>query len=129
MADQKKKRAYAAQAYEFGANTVPPSNAAPASIPGLGMPAQGMGMGMPQSPPDPLAGQFGQMNLGPQPVQQVTPQMQQQPATTTHLNQLFPSDLISQVPQTADSSSGLMLTRPRSHSMSRSLTCLPRPCK
>jgi protein transport protein SEC24 len=113
MADHKKKRAYAAQAYEFGANA-PPTGGAPApAIPGMGMPA---------SPQGDLAGQFGQMNIGAgqqpgpapvggyqppqagyqppgyqqpgvqQQVQQVTPQA----PTTAHLNQLFPSDLIQQ---------------------------------
>ncbi|KAF2195243.1 COPII component protein [Zopfia rhizophila CBS 207.26] len=87
----KKKRAYAAQAYDFGANAgvqtgAPPPGGAP--IPSVGMPAPGI----PQSPQDPLVQQFGQMNLGPQPVQ-VTPQMQ--PAAA-HLNQLYPTDLVSQ---------------------------------
>lgn len=98
MAPKKKER-YAGAAYDFGANAVgttgpPPMGGPPqSSIPGLGMPAQGI----PQSPQDPLAGQFGQMNLGgpPQQAQQVTPQLQQQPAAA-HLNQLFPTDLVSQ---------------------------------
>lgn len=109
MADHKKKRAYAAQAYDFGANAQP-AGAAPAGIPGVTpsqgmMPSPGLQPGFqPGYPPqggyqppgqDQLAGQFGQMNLGPQQpaVQQVTPQ----PPTTAHLNQLFPSDLIQQV--------------------------------
>jgi protein transport protein SEC24 len=103
MADHKKKRAYAAQAYEFGANAAPPGGAAPPLVPAPGQ-------------ADNLAGQFGQMNLGAQQpgyqqpgyqqpgyqqpgyqqpgVQQVQPQA---PAAATQLNQLFPSDLIQQV--------------------------------
>ncbi|KAF2271666.1 COPII component protein [Westerdykella ornata] len=100
----KKKRAYAQQAYEFGANAVPPAGGAPAPL----MPGEAFGQGIPA--PDNLAGQFGQMNLGPQqpgyqqpgyqqpgyqqPIpQQVQPQA---PAAAAHLNQLFPSDLIQQ---------------------------------
>jgi protein transport protein SEC24 len=99
MADHKKKRAYAAQAYEFGANAAPAAGAAPPLVPAPGQ-------------ADNLAGQFGQMNLGAQQpgypqqpayqqpgyqqpgVQQVQPQA---PAAATQLNQLFPSDLIQQV--------------------------------
>ncbi|KAF2796541.1 COPII component protein [Melanomma pulvis-pyrius CBS 109.77] len=103
MAEQKKKRAYAAQAYDFGANSVGSGPPPPqSSIPGVGMPMQQQGFqpgiqqgipqqGMPQSPLDPLAQGFGQMNLGGQP-QQVTPQMQQ----PGHLNPLLTTDLVTQ---------------------------------
>lgn len=83
-AAHKKKRAYAAQAYDFGANAGLAAGAAqPAAVPTVGMP---------QSPQEPLAAQFGQMNLGPQPVQQA-PQMQPPPQ---NLNQLYPTDLVTQ---------------------------------
>jgi protein transport protein SEC24 len=109
MAEHKKKRAYAAQAYEFGANAVPAAGGAPAPL----VPGVGMGQGMPAV--DNLAGQFGQMNMGaPQPVgyqqpgyqqpgyqapglQQPVQVQPQAPAAAAHLNQLFPSDLMQQV--------------------------------
>lgn len=84
-AAHKKKRAYAAQAYDFGANA---GLAAGAAQPAATIPA----VGIPQSPQEPLAAQFGQMNLGLQPVQQA-PQMQPPPQ---HLNQLYPTDLVTQ---------------------------------
>jgi len=120
---QKKKRAYAQQAYEFGQNAgAPPGSAAgqpPPMMPGYRAPgaatpsyggtaaapgydaspapaqygvppAQGYGAPGPQ---DQLAGQFGQMNLG---QQQVPSQPQQSMQSQAHVNQLFPSDLISQ---------------------------------
>ncbi|KAF2012139.1 COPII component protein [Aaosphaeria arxii CBS 175.79] len=124
MAD-KKKRAYAAQAYEFGANAQganapqpgqayglgQPGYGAPAQTygqpsPGFVQPAQGYGQppaqgygqpapgyGQPagQSPHDPLAQQFGQMNLSPQ-ATQVTPQQ----ATQNAQNPLVGSDLLQQ---------------------------------
>lgn len=89
-APQKKKRAYAAQAYEFGANTGAAAGTPPAMVP----PAGGA--------VDPLAGQFGQMNLGAQqapqqPMMQPMQTMQQppMPAQTAQLNQLVTTDLIS----------------------------------
>jgi hypothetical protein len=113
MAEQKKKRAYAAQAYDFGANSVgsappPPYNTgmgAPMQqgIPqqgfapqqgfvSQGAPQQGFQPGIqPQSPIDPLAQGFGQMNLGGQP-QQVTPQAQ----APGHVNPLLTTDLVTQ---------------------------------
>jgi protein transport protein SEC24 len=118
---QKKKRAYAAApAYEFGANVglqqgQPPPMMGPAGMAAPAMPMAGqMGaqpmqghpmapqMGM-ASPPglipqdDPLANQFGQMNLQNQnqPMGQ-QPQQQQQRQTPLAQNQLYPSDLISQ---------------------------------
>ncbi|KAK3052245.1 hypothetical protein LTS18_012307 [Coniosporium uncinatum] len=131
---QKKKRAYAQQAYEFGQNAgAPPGSAAgqppPPMMPGYGTPgaaapsyggaaaapgygaspapaqygaspAQGYGAphapgygAPPPGPQDQLAGQFGQMNIG---QQQVPPQPQQSMQSQAHINQLFPSDLISQ---------------------------------
>lgn len=120
-ATHKKKRAYAAQAYDFGANAAAAAPLQPAmmgaggmpqpGMPQVGMPQVGMSqagvpkMGYPQTsypqagypqpgypqvgmPQDQLAGQFGQMNI--QEKQQLPPQMQ------PHLNQLYPSDLISQ---------------------------------
>lgn len=89
---QKKKRAYAAQAYDFGANAAGAGAAAPPPI------------GAPQV--DPLAGQFGQMNLGGQPQQPMMQQpmqpmqpMQhmppQMPPQQTQLNQLVTTDLMS----------------------------------
>ncbi|KAK7552484.1 hypothetical protein IWX46DRAFT_344113 [Phyllosticta citricarpa] len=91
-APQKKKRAYAAQAYEFGANTGAAAGTPPAMVP-------------PAGAVDPLAGQFGQMNLGAQQPQQQQQQpmmqpmqtMQQppMPAQTAQLNQLVTTDLIS----------------------------------
>ncbi|KAF2876341.1 COPII component protein [Massariosphaeria phaeospora] len=103
MADRK-KRQYADAGYTFGPNAtaghiprpgerqdglgpvVPTQGVPQPGIPGV----QGVPPGMPMSPPDPLAGQFGQMNLGPQPTQ-VTPQA---PATAASLNQLYPTDLL-----------------------------------
>jgi protein transport protein SEC24 len=94
----KKKRAYAAQAYDFGANAQPAGGApAPIGAPigaSMGVPLGGAPVvGSPQVPQDPLAPQFGQMNLGPQPVQPQAPQMQAPPL---QLNQLYPTDLVSQ---------------------------------
>jgi protein transport protein SEC24 len=126
---QKKKRAYAAApAYEFGGNAGlqqgqppppmmgPGQMAAPAmggvplggqqmgAQPMLGQPMGAQPMGM-ASPPglipqdDPLASQFGQMNIqnqqpmGQMPQQQAQQQSRQVPLTQ---NQLYPSDLISQ---------------------------------
>jgi protein transport protein SEC24 len=127
QAQQKKKRAYAQQAYEFGANTSLPQGQAVPPMMG-GVPAQPIGMGaqqVPLAPQDQLANQFGQINLQQQqqpqgypqqpmqqPMQQPTmqqpiqqqhqhqhqqQQQQQQQATGyANLNQLQPSDLISQ---------------------------------
>lgn len=131
MAEHKKKRAYAQQAYEFGANAVPAAGAPAPLMPGqmgIGqpMPAQGM-----PSPADGLAGQFGQINLGAgQPIQpgysqagyqqpgyqqpgyqapgyqqpgiQQVQTQPQAPAVASHMNQLFPSDLIQQVSNGAE---------------------------
>ncbi|KAF2402266.1 COPII component protein [Trichodelitschia bisporula] len=91
----KKKRAYAAQAYEFGQNAalqqqqqpMPVLGQVPAQMPAVGMPPLGV---PPPGPQDPLAQQFGQMNIQSQP--QVPPGVQAAP----QLNQLYPSDLISQ---------------------------------
>jgi protein transport protein SEC24 len=101
-AQQKKKRAYAAQAYEFGGNAQgqqqqppPPAQPAYGAAPGYGQPMSTPQMpAAPQMPAgDQLASQFGQMNIQSQ--QPAAPQpMQHQPPT--HMNQLFPSDLISQ---------------------------------
>ncbi|KAF2102047.1 COPII component protein [Rhizodiscina lignyota] len=109
----KKKRAYAAQAYDFGGNAAltPPQGGPPmgSPIPPMGQPMQpGMQPGMqpvmqpgiqpgiqPSIPQQPLDQQFGQMNLGgapPAPMQQ----QQQMPPQQTPLNQLYPSDLIGQ---------------------------------
>jgi hypothetical protein len=140
MAEQKKKRAYAAQAYEFGANA--PAAGAPGQTASFGMPPA---PGIPQGPQDNLAGQFGQMNLGgapaPQPgypapqtgysqpgyqgpgIQQVTPQ---QPTVGAHLNQLIPSDLIQQVCGASKLLEDYMLTQ-CSPSMCWSWTSLPHP--
>lgn len=102
MAEHKKKRdRYAGAAYEFGANAglsgAGMGAAASPAAPQYGVPAQGYSPGIPMSPPgqDPnaLGQQFGQMTLGPQPVQ-VTPQMQ--PTAQMQQNQLYPSDLIAQ---------------------------------
>ncbi|KAF2007884.1 COPII component protein [Amniculicola lignicola CBS 123094] len=101
MADHKKKRAYAAQAYDFGANAglqtgAPPAGMGappPPAIPGLMNTAPAAAPL--QAPQDNLAGQFGQMNLGPQQPAQVAPQQMQQQAPT-QLNQLYPTDLVSQ---------------------------------
>lgn len=113
MAEQKKKRAYAAQAYDFGANSVGSAPPAPYN-PGMGAPMQqgipqqgfpsqqgfvpqgapqqGFQPGIqPQSPIDPLAQGFGQMNIGGQP-QQVTPQAQ----APGHVNPLLTTDLVTQ---------------------------------
>ena len=115
MSEPKKKRAYAAQAYEFGANAagapgggVPqppapgygaPQAAYPAQQTGYGAPQQGYGapvpaygQPVPQSPQEPLAQQFGQMNLGPGPAPaQVMPQ-----STQNSQNPLVGSDLMQQ---------------------------------
>ena len=114
---QKKKRAYAAQAYEFGGNAGQPGQQ-PAGVPpqaygGYGQPMATPPMGAPQmgapqmgapqmggvppmgavpqvaGSPD-LASQFGHMNIHSQPP--AAPAMQ----APQHLNQLFPSDLMSQ---------------------------------
>jgi protein transport protein SEC24 len=117
----KKKRAYAAQAYEFGGNAagqlpsqgpppvmggpamgVPYSGGAPAmggftggapampptGAPSMGAPTMGQQPIQPTSP-ELLSSQFAQMNVQPQ-----APQPGQAPPQ--HMNQLFPSDLISQ---------------------------------
>lgn len=107
MADRKKRDRYAGAAYEFGANANPNAGLGGAPVPPpvgggappaqYGMPAQGYSPGIPLSPqPDPnaLNQQFGQMNLGPQPVQ--VPQQMQQPTAQVQQNQLYPSDLIAQ---------------------------------
>jgi protein transport protein SEC24 len=115
MAEQKKKRAYAAQAYDFGANSVGSAPPPPPFSPGMGAPMQQQGIPQqgfppqqgfvsqgappqgfppgiqPQSPIDPLAQGFGQMNLGGQP-QQVTPQTQ----APGHVNPLLTTDLVTQ---------------------------------
>jgi protein transport protein SEC24 len=110
-APQKKKRAYAAQAYEFGANTPqqnvqqPPGPAygafgtQPIASPQLGGPqvgAPGVVGGQPPipgpGPTDQLANQFGQMNVQTQPPTQAPPLM----AQNQNMNQLYPSDLINQ---------------------------------
>ena len=89
-APQKKKRAYAAQAYDFGANTGAAAAAPPSMVPPAGAGAM-----------DPLAGQFGQMNLGAQQAQQPMMQpmqsMQQppMPAQTSQLNQRVTTALSS----------------------------------
>jgi protein transport protein SEC24 len=104
-AQAKKKRAYAAQAYEFGGNAagqqqqqqpqqLSPQPAYGGAAPAYGqpMPIQPMGtpqMASPQAPGADLSQQFGQMNI------QAQPQAPAQ-AAAPHLNQLFPSDLISQ---------------------------------
>lgn len=92
-AGHKKKRAYAQQAYEFGANAPGQLHTPLAAQPPLapGQPAAGYPV-----PQDPLANQMSQMNLGPQ-----------QPAPAPHMappvaptqpqgavNQLYPSDLL-----------------------------------
>jgi protein transport protein SEC24 len=120
----KKKRAYAQQAYEFGANASQQQAQGSAPIMG-GVGAQQMGIGaqqMPQNPQDHLANQFGQMNLQQpqqpqqqqqsyqpytQQPQQPIPQQMQQPVQQqqqqqmpgmgmANQNQLLPSDLMSQ---------------------------------
>lgn len=116
MSEPKKKRAYAAQAYEFGANAagapgaggVPqppapgygaPQAAYPAQQTGYGAPQAGYGapvpaygQNVPQSPQQPLDQQFGQMNLGPGPAPaQVMPQSIQ-----NSQNPLVGSDLMQQ---------------------------------
>ena len=123
---QKKKRAYAQQAYEFGANASMQQGQALPPMMGGGLPAQPLGMGaqqMPQAPQDQLANQFGQMNLQQQeqqqqqqpqgypqqsmqqPLQQQMQQPMQQPIQQqqqqsnvgyANQNQLLPSDLIGQ---------------------------------
>ena len=126
---QKKKRAYAAApAYEFGGNVglqqgqPPPPMMGPGAMATAGyggvapMAGQPMGaqpmLGQPQmgmaSPPglipldDPLASQFGQMNLqnqqqmGQMPQQQAQQMQQQSRQIPLTQNQLYPSDLISQ---------------------------------
>jgi protein transport protein SEC24 len=108
---KKKKRGYAAQAYEFGGNAAgqqppppqqqlspQPAYGGAAPMYGSPMPIQPMG-GTPQMPQTPqqqapggqdhLSQQFGQMNIQAQPQ---APTQGQAP----HMNQLFPSDLISQ---------------------------------
>jgi protein transport protein SEC24 len=110
----KKKRAYAQQAYEFGGNVPqqqsqgppPMMGGMPAGAPLGGVPALGSPIGQNQplmgapsmgqplmqaNSPEQLSSQFGQMNIQSQP--QASHQGQQ-PAQ--NLNQLFPSDLISQ---------------------------------
>ena len=92
MEAPKKKRAYAAGAYEFGANSAMqagPPPGAPMPMAGGAMPPGPEGQQVPQ---EQLTQQFGQIQLGPQPVQ-VTPQMQQ-PAT--QMNQLIATDLVLQ---------------------------------
>lgn len=109
-APQKKKRAYAAQAYEFGANAPnaaaqqPPGpaygafGAQPIASPQLGGPQLGtppvMGGG-PQVPAsqDHLANQFGQMNIQNQAAPHQAPPVN---APSANMNQLYPSDLINQ---------------------------------
>ncbi|KAJ9665203.1 COPII subunit [Coniosporium apollinis] len=90
----KKKRAYAAQAYDFGAgaNTIQQQQPPPL-IPVA--PAM-------MQPQEQLTAQFGQMNFGGQPQQPIPPQMQaapqqmQPPPQHSALNQLYPTDIISQ---------------------------------
>ncbi|KAJ9648727.1 COPII subunit [Coniosporium tulheliwenetii] len=90
----KKKRAYAAQAYDFGAgaNTIQQQQPPPL-IPVA--PAM-------MQPQEQLTAQFGQMNFGGQPQQPIPPQMQaapqqmQPPPQHSVLNQLYPTDIISQ---------------------------------
>lgn len=95
----KKKRAYAAQAYDFGANAQPAGAPVslgaipPGGIPPVGMPPVGIPQ-IPQSPTEQLAPQFGQMNLGSQSVQQA-PQMQPS-LRAQNQNQLYPTDLVTQ---------------------------------
>lgn len=110
---KKKKRGYAAQAYEFGGNAagqqplqpqqqLPPQPAYGGAAPMYGSPMPIQPMGTPMAAPqmqaapqqmqgsqDHLSQQFGQMNIQAQP--QAPPQAQ-----APHMNQLFPSDLISQ---------------------------------
>ncbi|KAF1809366.1 COPII component protein [Eremomyces bilateralis CBS 781.70] len=93
-AGHKKKRAYAQQAYEFGANAAgqqPPLAQAPLA-PQAGVGQAGVGYPAPQ---EPLSAQMSQMNLGPQPVPppQMAPQMQA-PQPQGLMNQLYPSDLL-----------------------------------
>jgi protein transport protein SEC24 len=106
-AQAKKKRAYAAQAYEFGGNVagqqppqqqqLPPQPAYGGAAPSYGQPLQQpiqpMGTpGLPQTPQGPvdhLSQGFNQMNIQAQP--QAPPHL-----AAPHLNQLFPSDLIGQ---------------------------------
>ena len=91
-AAHKKKRAYAAQAYDFGAG----ANVAQQPPP--------MAPGVPPAMqhPDQLATQFGQMSFGGQPQQPMSPQMQappqqmQPPIAQSALNQLYPTDIMSQ---------------------------------
>jgi protein transport protein SEC24 len=102
MADRKKRDRYAGAAYEFGANAAGTTPALGGGAPPpaqYGMPAQGYPGPQavavpPQQDPNTLGAQFGQMNLGPQPVP-VAPQAQQQAAPSLQ-NQLYPSDLIAQ---------------------------------
>src|SRR5215472_5727987 len=98
-AGHKKKRTYAPQAYEFGANVQQPAQAAPPSMGAPMMAATPMMQGGPLSsgqpmspgaPQDQLGTQFGQMNLQSQPQPQAPQPVQQQAG---HINQLFPSDL------------------------------------
>jgi protein transport protein SEC24 len=113
---QKKKRAYAQQAYEFGQNAPQQLGQAPPPMMGAmgSMGAQQTPMGaqqVPASPQEQLSNQFGQMNLQQQPQQgYMQPQMQQpiqqpiqQPVQQqmpamglANQNQLLPSDLMSQ---------------------------------
>jgi protein transport protein SEC24 len=131
---QKKKRAYAAQAYEFGGNAAgqqpgqvpPPIMAGGAPSYGIGQPLGQQPIGQPigqpfgqpvgqplgqplgqpigqpigqavgyqpapPAPQDQLASQFGQMNI-----QSPQAQAPTQMAPPQNVNQLFPSDLISQ---------------------------------
>jgi protein transport protein SEC24 len=116
QAGQKKKRAYAQQAYEFGQNTpqggqqMPQQQPPPPMMGGMGAPLGGapqipVAAGAPQ---DQLSNQFGQMNLQqPQQAQQgymaQQPQQQsmQQPVQQVaqggyaNQNQLLPSDLMA----------------------------------
>jgi protein transport protein SEC24 len=103
-AQQKKKRNYAAQAYEFGANAQ--NQGGQPSLAGNVPPGAAYGT------PDTLTQQFGQMDIQQPPMpqqqhqqnqqqqqQQHVPQQAQQqaaPQQTAQLNQLYPSDLISQ---------------------------------
>ncbi|KAF2267375.1 hypothetical protein CC78DRAFT_530777 [Lojkania enalia] len=109
MADHKKKRTYAA-GYDFGANAG--LNAQPGAIGGTPPVVS------PGAPTDQLSQGFAQMNIGGQPAygtgagyQPPTPSYQQpqpavapqtQPVSASHLNQLYPSDLLSQPLQAAE---------------------------
>ncbi|KAF2739430.1 hypothetical protein EJ04DRAFT_549132 [Polyplosphaeria fusca] len=95
MADRK-KRTYAA-GYDFGANAAGVQPGQPAPMVGMPPPGSNVPMGMPPAPADPLAQQFGQMNLN-QPLQSpaAQPLPPQQPVAATAMNQLYPSDLMGQ---------------------------------